>query len=343
MADAQITQNTQTQNVENELEFVVVENDLSTQFTQTGLVILDKPELVDLKEEVVKKVEKRSRKWFFTFNNYTDLDITQLTQIFESYQVKYVFQEELGAVGTPHLQGYVDFREAKTFNTMKKINDKIHWEIVRNAKASKAYCQKLNTRNGRVFTNIEEVKPIAPLKDPMVGKIRKDWQIQLDKEILEEPDDRKIVWCWEEKGAVGKTMYSKSICMANPKTCLYLTGKSNDIKFVITTHLKAGNELKIVFMDLCRSNEEYVSYEAIEAVKNGIFCSGKYEGSMVIFNQPHVIIFANFKPPEYKLSSDKWDIRYIGVGDYIKGEIKDDLPEIFTEGGAQNGAPDLLV
>lgn len=54
--------------------------------------------------------------------------------------------------------------------------------------------------------------------------------------------------------------------------------------------------------------ENYVSYEAIESVKDGIFFSGKYESGMTIFNQPHIICFANFAPDIGKMSSDRWKI-----------------------------------
>ncbi len=90
--------------------------------------------------------------------------------------------------------------------------------------------------------------------------------------------------------------------------CLYLGGKSTDIKYGVVEYLKK-KDLYLVCFDLVRSMESYVSYEAIEAVKNGIFYSGKYEGGMCIFNKPHVFIFANFIPEVRKLSVDRWDIR----------------------------------
>ena len=62
-------------------------------------------------------------------------------------------------------------------------------------------------------------------------------------------------------------------------------------------------------MDFTRDVEEYVSYQAIEAIKNGIFYNTKYESKMITYNSPHVIIFANFFPDITKLSSDRWVIR----------------------------------
>ncbi len=57
--------------------------------------------------------------------------------------------------------------------------------------------------------------------------------------------------------------------------------------------------------------EDYVSYQALEEIKDGIFFSGKYEGGMKIFNSPHVICFANFSPAEHKLSGDRWVVEEV--------------------------------
>jgi hypothetical protein len=54
-----------------------------------------------------------------------------------------------------------------------------------------------------------------------------------------------------------------------------------------------------------------VNYGAIEQIKNGLLFSGKYEGGQCVFNQPHVIVFANAEPKEEQMSMDRWDIREI--------------------------------
>lgn len=58
-----------------------------------------------------KQLQLRSRDWCFTLNNYVDQDITQLEEI----DCKYViYGKERGDSGTPHLQGYVYFANART-------------------------------------------------------------------------------------------------------------------------------------------------------------------------------------------------------------------------------------
>lgn len=94
----------------------------------------------------------RSRMWFLTHNNYTQEDIDTLTQV----EGDFIFQEEVGENGTPHLQGFIKFKNARTFLSMKKINGKTHWEKAKNPEACKNYCQKLKTRVGKIHTNRED-------------------------------------------------------------------------------------------------------------------------------------------------------------------------------------------
>ena len=68
----------------------------------------------------------RSRSWFFTLNNFERGDIQFLTDTLDTE--KYAFQHEIGDSGTPHLQGVVYFANARDFNSMKALHNKIHWE-----------------------------------------------------------------------------------------------------------------------------------------------------------------------------------------------------------------------
>ena len=79
------------------------------------------------------------------------------------------------------------------------------------------------------------------------------------------------------------------------------------MKYEVMEYLKK-NKLKIVMIDLTRCIENYVSYQGIEEIKNGIFYNTKYESGMVLFDSPHIIIFANFPPEEGKLNADRWNI-----------------------------------
>lgn len=97
---------------------------------------------------------EKSRNWAFTLNNYMQSDIKSLCEVKnEDYQ--YIFQEETGKEGTPHLQGTIILKNPQALSYMKKINGRAHWEICRNKFASINYCQKGLTRTGELFTNID--------------------------------------------------------------------------------------------------------------------------------------------------------------------------------------------
>lgn len=86
----------------------------------------------------------RARRWCYTLNNYSSEEMSQVSRLFANE--KYFVQgEEVGAEGTPHLQGYVEFKHQKDLKTLKKINPRIHWEKARgNRKQNEIYCKKDN-------------------------------------------------------------------------------------------------------------------------------------------------------------------------------------------------------
>lgn len=94
---------------------------------------------------------EKSRNWAFTLNNYMEADIKNICN--DEYQ--YIFQEETGESGTPHLQGTIILKQPQALSYLKKINGRAHWEICRNKFASINYCQKGLTRTGMLYTNMD--------------------------------------------------------------------------------------------------------------------------------------------------------------------------------------------
>lgn len=120
----------------------------------------------------------RSRHWFFTLNNYTNDNIVALST---GKNCAYIFQEEIGEKGTPHLQGYLSFKNPLTMEQVKKKYMKeLHLETVKNKTAAINYCKKVESRNGNVYTNMkldikEYDKPITP-KD-------ENWKYVIEEQI----------------------------------------------------------------------------------------------------------------------------------------------------------------
>lgn len=257
----------------------------------------------------------RARSWFLTYNN-CNVSFVSLVSLYRGLGggiIKFVGQRERGESGTEHLQCVVQFKQQVDFNVLKAMDPAIHWEKCRNLRAALAYCTKDDTRiDGpwAVGWDIpESIRTIQP------SDLR-PWQVQLLEYIsTREQGDRRILWLWESFGNVGKTAISRYLALKHG--AIVLTGKSADIKYGIQSWLRERT-LGIAVFHFTRTYETYISYEAIEAVKDGIFYSTKYESGMCIFNPPTIVCFANFRPDESKLSEDRWDIRYITNEQLIK-------------------------
>lgn len=82
-----------------------------------------------------------SRNVCFTLNNYTEEDKEKLrTWELIGYLI---MGYEVGECGTPHIQGYIEFKTTVRFTALKKFNERIHWEA-RKGKQEQAidYCKK---------------------------------------------------------------------------------------------------------------------------------------------------------------------------------------------------------
>jgi hypothetical protein len=50
--------------------------------------------------------------------------------------------------------------------------------------------------------------------------------------------------------------------------------------------------------------QDYIDYGAIEQIKNGLVT----QGTRLVFNCPHVIVFSNSEPDRETMSADRWNI-----------------------------------
>lgn len=252
-----------------------------------------------------KKQQNQFVRWFFTFNNYGPNDICKLKIYFNRHCKAYIFQEETGECGTPHLQGSISWNVRRRLTEFKALDERIHWEATKNSKAADKYACKEATRTGDVF--------IHGRKKAFERTYSKFDEMMPRQEIMDiiekEPDNRTINWIWSDKGGVGKTSTCAYIEHNFEGVCI-VNGKGADIKNQVINYLK-DNELDILIINVPRCNENHVSYAAMEEIKDGLIYSGKYEGGFANIEHPHVIVISNFTPEQHKLSEDRWNIKKI--------------------------------
>jgi hypothetical protein len=151
--------------------------------------------------------------------------------------------------------------------------------------------------NRRMVESIEKVELLEPYP----------WQSEL-KEILEDdPHPRQIYWVYDSVGNNGKSFFVRHMMTMFPDDTFFNTGgKTSDIAY-------AYNGQKYVFFDYAREKADSVNYQVMEQFKNGMMFSTKYNSIQKVFNIPHVVVMANFKPEQGKFSMDR--LRLFQLGD----------------------------
>ena len=155
-------------------------------------------------------------------------------------------------------------------------------------------------KGSRKFTKwARELKDLKPWMEEL-------WQILASP--LEEGDAfQTVYWIWEANdNNQGKTVFQQAAYHAL-EGVVVSEGKPVDVKHFVSDYTKkTGTTPKIIFMNI-RCEQDFVSYDAIENVKNMFFRSHE-GGGMVSGPRPHVMIFANDGPIKPNMSKDRWKI-----------------------------------
>jgi len=258
-----------------------------------------------------------AKRWCFTLNNYKDEDISSIVPIIKDLCDIYIIGKEIGESGTPHLQGFINFKKKSRpigiFN-----NQKIHWEKSKGTnEENERYCEK----DGDVLIKYGfKKKPTTINRNTFY-----DWQENITK-IIEKPcawDCRKIYWYWGDAN-LGKTQFCKW-CVVN-LNAVVIGGSSRHIL------AQVQNQEAPIYIVLLSYGDEIVSYRALEQIKDGLFSSafGCDNNKMEIRDAPHLIIIGN-EPPNM-------DDRNFHPGKYIVREISEQVPYTTSTTKAPDGA-----
>lgn len=282
-------------------------------------------EVADVAEIPISETPSKKRKlegekihiayhWVLTWNNYPK----NWKDFFEDrrslIEKLYIGVETCPTTGTPHLQGWLRLSKKNNVITYLTMPKQIHWApMSRNAteKQNTMYCSKVHGEYlswGIPLPWRRQIQDIKPWMTELINI--------LSKPLEEGEEFRTIYWLWEPEGNIGKTVFQQAM-YSMLEGVVAIEGKAADVKHFVSEYAKVnGKTPRIVFLNVPRCDQEFVSYGAIEKVKDMFFMSGKYEGGMVNGPRPHLMVFANDGPQRSKMSEDRWRVGRI-VNDQI--------------------------
>ncbi|AHC72219.1 satellite replication initiator protein 1 [Faba bean necrotic stunt alphasatellite 1] len=267
--------------------------------------------------------------WVFTRNFQGALPSLSFDE-----RVQYaVWQHERGT--HDHIQGVIQLKKKARFSTVKEIiGGNPHVEKMKGTiEEASAYVQKEETRVAgpwsygdllkrgshrrktmeRYLEDPEEMK----LKDPDVAlrcnakRLKEDycscfssfklrpWQIELHRVLMNEPDDRSIIWVYGPDGGEGKSTFAKELI----KYGWFYTagGKTQDVLYMY-----AQDPERNIAFDVPRCSSEMMNYQAMEMMKNRCFASTKYRSiDLCVRKNVFLVVFANVEPDPTKISGDR--------------------------------------
>jgi len=156
---------------------------------------------------------------------------------------------------------------------------------------------------GRYRTNALMLAAMYHPVVDMVGDTPKAWQATLRDKLLEEADDRKVLFVVDPEGDKGKSWFCRWMYCKFPDIVQIMgVGKRDDMAHMIDPHKK------IFLINVARGQMEYLSYPILEMLKDRVVTSPKYDShTKYMMNFVHVVVFCNEAPDEEKMSADRYD------------------------------------
>lgn len=247
---------------------------------------------------------------------------SHLHQIFKNYGfVDYVFQLEKGSTDNFHWQCFTKARTKIRASTLQNVlsesclpncrSDVSHVGVKPSSSAGKdalkRYCMKSDTRVIGPFG----LRPLYLGQDLRCMNNPHPWQQSILQLIQQEPDDRTIVWIYNQSGNVGKSKLMK-YCKFNGLSVRIPLGTATQIKTSVIT--KGPHRCYMLDLPRVRGKDERIQevFSAIEEIKNGWVESAMYgKTEELMMMPPHVFVFSNEPPNLTYASADRWKVRSI--------------------------------
>jgi len=248
-------------------------------------------------------------RWTFTWNNFPEDFLEQLAPAFLG--TLWVAGKEFApSTGTPHLQGYVEFRKKVRPIGYKGIPKTIHWGD-KNGKPARGtrnenydYCVKDGDFVGNMTREREKINMDIDEENVITLDDMYPWGRELVKMVdgcLPDKRDRKIYWYWSSAGCMMKTETARYLCYYHDAVVI-----QGGRKHVLAVACKCKAPIYILIVP--RTDEGFVSYASIELIKDALYMSafGVEATEPVNRKKPWVIVMANFPFKKTALSEDRW-------------------------------------
>lgn len=237
----------------------------------------------------------RSRAWVFTINNWTTEDFDIAKKLPADY---IIIGRETGESGTPHLQGYAHFSNAKTLTACSKLMPRAHLAVARGSpQQNTTYCSKSDLdpwvtgdmpMQGK-RNDLESLKadvdtlPLKQVADLHFAEfLRYGTMIKVYKSIqfVDRTTPPRVEWIWGSTGC-GKTRYAASITPLSfyiKDGTMWWDGYEQQQTIIIDDF-----DGKWPFRDLLRLLDRY-PYQ------------GQFKGGYIKINSPTIVITADAPP-----------------------------------------------
>lgn len=291
----------------------------------------------------------RVKYWSFTLNNYTPADLDRLTNPLEGvdyivfgrevgesgtphlqgtvcFSTRKRLQQVIAIIGQCHAQPTRQLLESIEY--CKKDGDFTEWGTppqVSQSSQSKSVSDleafKQSIKEG-VFDEkvlrelhssawaaaekfcrqyIDDNKP----KHTVEPHPLRPWQAELYSTLIQSPDPRKIYFIIDRKGNEGKSWFARYFKgMHGDTTQIICPGRKVDMAYVVK------ETTKVFFVDCPRSKQgDFIQYDFLEELKNGLIFSSKYESKCKELPTPHIVVLMNEQPERGKLSDDRYCVK----------------------------------
>jgi len=243
----------------------------------------------------------RFRRFTFTWNNYTKEDIEYIDTVVKPKSNYLIYGREVApTTGTPHLQGYIEFVNARTLTTMKRMFKHQHVEPAKaNASKNKEYCSKESIisesgvpknqgqrndieaivdaiRNGEI-NNLNDILDVNP---GLAVRYGNKLQAVISASTLERTTKPNIRWIQGSSGT-GKTRGVME------------WSKKNGLKTYIKDNSKWWDgynpkEHQVILIDDIDLNEW--NFKGLLTLLDRYACRREIKGGYIEINSPHIFI-----------------------------------------------------